>query len=366
MFGYKGALFGNGATPLLNTGATSIDATALPLDPTSKAPIYPHSDLRVNTIFEVIHSAGLRTAWCDKHAAYDLVTGPSGVGVDDIFTSLKVNAVVNEISGFDHTGATQATVPAIMGLNFQAVSDCQKLKGGGYLDPQGLLFSPTLATGLAGVDAGIGQIVAALKSARLLSSTLAVISAKHGQSPINQASLVHFDDSATTTLDPTNPSPTSVTEYLFANGIQAYTNANDTCYFLWLKDRTRTAAAVTLLQAAPAAKVGPVSSILSGSSLTAIFNDPTKDPRVPDIIMLPPAGTVYTGGSKIAEHGGFNKDDRSVSILLSNPGIKAATVTTPVMTTQVAPTILKALGMDPTKLQAVVAEGTSALPSLPD
>ena len=388
--GYNGALFGNGATPLLNTGATSIDSTALPIDPTTKAPIYPHSYLRVNTIFEVIHNAGLRTAWCDKHAAYDLVTGPSGVGVDDIFTpeinspvangdanytvnvddavfndSLKVNAVVSEINGFDHTGATQAAVPAIMGLNFQAVSVGQKLKGGGYMDPQGLLFSPTLATGLAGVDAGIGQIVAALKSARLLSSTLAVISAKHGQSPINQASLVHFDDSATTTLDPTNPSPTSVTEYLFANGIQAYTNANDTCYFLWLKDQTRTAAAVALLQAAPAAKVGPVSSILSGSSLTAIFNDPTKDPRVPDIIMLPPAGTVYTGGSKIAEHGGFNKDDRSVSILLSNPGIKAATVTTPVMTTQVAPTILKALGMDPTKLQAVVAEGTAVLPSLP-
>jgi hypothetical protein len=387
--GYNNALFGNGATPLLNAGFPSIDPTALPLDPTTKAPVYPHSYLRVNTIFEVIHSAGLRTAWCDKHAAYDLVTGPSGAGVDDIFTpeinspvangaanyttnvddavfndSLKVNAVVNEINGFDHTGKTQAGVPAMMGMNFQAVSVSQKLAGGGYLDPQGAQFSAMLTTGLRGVDTGIGEMVAALKSANLLNSTLVVISAKHGQSPIDPANLVRFDDSPTTTLDPTNPSPTAVTEYLFGKGIQAYTNANDTCYFLWLRDQTRTAAAVAALQAAPATKVGPISSILSGSSLTAIFNDPTKDARVPDIIVLPPAGTVYTGGSKIAEHGGFNKDDRSVSILLSSPLLKPGTIATPVMTTQVAPTILKALGMDPAKLQAVAAEGTTVLPNL--
>jgi Type I phosphodiesterase / nucleotide pyrophosphatase len=387
--GYNNALFGNGATPLLNVGTASIDSTALPLDPTTKLPIYPHSYLRVNTIFEVIKGAGLRTAWCDKHAAYDLVNGPSGTGVDDMFTpeinspvangdanytvnvndtifndDLKVAAVVNEINGYDHTGTSKVGVPAIMGMNFQAVSVGEKLHGGGYYDDQGEYFSAILSTGLKGVDNGIGQIVSALKAANLMSSTLIVITAKHGQSPIDQTKLFRFDDSPTTTLDPTNPSPTAVTEYLFSKGIQAYTNANDTCYFLWLRDQTKTAAAVTALQGAPASTVGPISSILSGTSLTAIFNDPTKDPRVPDIIILPPAGTVYTGGSKIAEHGGFNPDDRSVCLLLASPRLQPGTVATPVMTRQVAPTVLKALGLDPTKLQAVVAEGTEPLPSL--
>jgi len=63
---------------------TSIDPAQLAVDPKTCKPIYPHSLLRVNTIFEVVKAAGLRTAWADKHPAYDLVNGPSGLGVDDL------------------------------------------------------------------------------------------------------------------------------------------------------------------------------------------------------------------------------------------------------------------------------------------
>ena len=45
-------------------------------------PLFPHSALRTNTIFEVVKAAGGHTAWADKHPAYDLVNGPSGTGVD--------------------------------------------------------------------------------------------------------------------------------------------------------------------------------------------------------------------------------------------------------------------------------------------
>ncbi len=48
-------------------------------------PVYPHNLLRVNTVFEVIKAAGLRTAWCDKQPSYEIVNGPSGHGVDDLF-----------------------------------------------------------------------------------------------------------------------------------------------------------------------------------------------------------------------------------------------------------------------------------------
>jgi hypothetical protein len=51
-------------------------------------------------------------------------------------------------------------------------------------------------------------------------------------------------------------------------------------------------------------------------------------------------------------------------MLLSHPSLDAKTVTSPVETMQVAPTILKALGLDPNALQSAVMEGTQVLPGL--
>lgn len=92
---------------------------------------------------------------------------------------------------------------------------------------------------------------------------------------------------------------------------------------------------------------------------------PPNDPRTPDIIVVPNVGVIYTGsGKKLAEHGGFAHDDTNVMMLLSSPQMKASTVTLPVETRQVAPTILAALGLNPYDLDAVKAEGTTVLPGL--
>src|SRR5262249_41682232 len=147
--------------------------------------VYPHSFLRVNTIFEVIKTAGLRTAWSDKHPAYDIVNGPSGQGVDDLYTPeiastdgtrlgtqaydhLKVDAILNEIDGRDHTGTQVVGVPAIFGMNFQAVSVTQKLKGDGYLDAQATP-SPELAGALDFVDQSVGKMLDELRRENLFS-----------------------------------------------------------------------------------------------------------------------------------------------------------------------------------------------------
>jgi len=71
---------------------------------------------------------------------------------------------------------------------------------------------------------------------------------------------------------------------------------------------------------------------------------------------------IFTGGPKIAEHGGLNEDDLHVALLLSLPGIEAARIKTPVTNQQVAPTILKALGLDPDELDAVRTEDIQVLP----
>jgi hypothetical protein len=131
-----------------------IDPAKLPLQKVGGGgcvPVYPHSFLRVNTVFEIAHQAGLRTAWSDKHPAYEITNGPSGTGVDDLYTpeinnvtdptlsvtktaaydELKVHAVVNEIRGRDSSGSPGVGTPAIFGMNFQAVSVGQKIITGG-------------------------------------------------------------------------------------------------------------------------------------------------------------------------------------------------------------------------------------------
>ena len=73
----------------------------------------------------------------------------------------------------------------------------------------------------------------------------------------------------------------------------------------------------------------------------------------------------YSGSTaKQAEHGGFSHDDTNVMILVSNPKIAAKTLTTPVQTAQVAPTILQVLGLNPHTLQAVQIQGTEVLPGV--
>jgi hypothetical protein len=102
-----------------------------------------------------------------------------------------------------------------------------------------------------------------------------------------------------------------------------------------------------------------------GPSLVLNYNDPNVDPRTPDIIVTPNVGVTYSGSKhKQEEHGGFAHDDTNVVLLLSNPRFDASTIRTSVGTAQVAPTVLKALGLDPGELDAVRLEGTAALPGL--
>ena len=87
-----------------------------------------------------------------------------------------------------------------------------------------------------------------------------------------------------------------------------------------------------------------------------------SDPRHPDVFGRVQIGVVYTGGTKIAEHGGNNPGDRDVPILVVAPRLTPGTSDHWVETTQVAPTILQLLGLDPNALQAVQIEHTQVLP----
>lgn len=351
-------------------GGGGLNPAKFPLDPKKGCkPVYPHDFVRVNTIFDVAKAAGMRTAWSDKHWVCELVTGHSGKAVDDFYIrevgtgaissdltrtakvdDSRVQAIINEIDGFDHSRAEHVRVPSIFGMTFQSLAVAQKLPGDGYLDAAGTP-SAAVQNALSHTDESIGRFLSELKAQGVLSSTLVIVTAVHGDSPINPKLSRKIDEDLI---------PKLVGEDLLAEAVQ------DTEAFLWLKDQTQTAKVVALLSQPENRRRAAINEIVWGEALKLQYNDPLKDGRVPDIIVKPLVGVFYASATshKIAEHGGFYSEDVNVPLLLANPGLKAAVVKVPVPLTSVAPSILKALGLDPQELEAVRIEKTPPLPSL--
>ena len=297
------------------------------------------------------------------------------------YDAIKVQAILNEIDGKTHSGTGSAPVPNLFGMNFQSVSVGQKLvyqdgavaagysTTGGYTDEIGTP-SASLAQEIAFVDTSIGLMVSELKKQHLLNSTLIVITAKHGQSPIDPARVLRINGDV-----PADASPAHILKALLPVSEQPGSGqigpTEDDVSLLWLADSTQTASAVSTLQTAspPTNNIAGIGEIFWGPAIAPMFNlpgvPPAGDPRTPDIVITTNVGVIYTGHqAKVAEHGGFANDDTNVIMLLSNPKFSAKTVTAPVQTTQVAPTILEALGLDPGDLQAVQKEGTPVLPAI--
>jgi hypothetical protein len=391
-----------------NVSLDVIDPAALPqrLDEHGKCvQVFPHDAIKTNTVFEVVKAAGGRTAWADKHPAYDLVNGSSGKGVDDLYTpeitnvngfdatvsvvctaendAKKVRAILNEIDGRSHDGKPGRGVPTVFGMNFQAVSVGQKLakdnrdgscpqstlsgQAGGYLDGAGTP-SAVLAYGLDKTDEALASMIAELKKKGIYESTLFIVSAKHGQSPINPVKVNkpgHFADLVAALPDAaTDPAALAIAGAAnCARGPCGFINDDDIA-LIWLQDQSQTAAVADYLN--KHAKELFIDEVMAGDALKLKFNDPASDARTPDIIVQPQYGTIYTGSAKKnAEHGGFSFGDTNVGLIVSNPRFAPRVVKTPVVSSQVAPTLLQALEIDPQALRSVRVEHTEVLPGLP-
>ena len=436
-FDEGGSIYPNGVdkNPALIMNLTSSPQSGLnpatyPVDPTTCQPIQPWDYLETNTIFQVIHSAGLRTAWSDKHAIYTSYNGPGSNGtsindffgpeidsqavepngvpypVDDSWTgdnaatkqydSYKVQAVINWINGKNHSGkGPEVGTPAIYGMNFQAVSTAEKLfsspavligpdkKGnytegpslaGGYVTVNGQQVpGPLLQSALDFVNGALQLMADTIQADHETGSTAIVLTAKHGQSPQNNAQLQRIDDgpiisgiNAAWASTHTSAPPLVVQE------------ADDDGMLLWLSDRSQAAAdfvknylltnsaqAVNYAGQTVTVPQSGLSQVFAGADSAQYFGVPSSDPRHPNVFGISQVGTIYTGGSKIAEHGGANPADRDVPLVVYAPGTVAANQSsTGVETTQVAPTILSLLGLSPNSLQAVEEQGTQVLPGI--
>jgi hypothetical protein len=381
-----------------------IDPTQLPVDPKTCKPVYPHQYIKVNTVFEVARAHGLVTAWSDKHPAYDILQGPSGQGIQDLFApeinsladaaghdwtqvnsytqqydSYKVQAVLNQIDGYDHSRSIKLGTPGVFGMNFQTVSTAEKLPTsggltGGYL-ADGVTPGPLLTNALSYIDTQVGRFVSELKARGLANNTAIIISAKHGQSPTDPAQLTRIPDGPI--IDALNAAWNAAGH----TGTLVAFAVDDDGVLMWLNDRSATATGFAKnflshysgtgndINGAPKPYTSAgLSTIYAGADAASFIGVPAGDSRVPDLIGIAQTGVVYTGGhGKIAEHGGDAVNDRHVPILVSTFGDSNSGPVSndhPVLTTQIAPTILTLLGLNPNELQAVVAEHTDVLPGL--
>jgi hypothetical protein len=428
---------------------SGLNPATFPVDPMSCQPIMPWDWLKVNTIFQVIHDAGMRTAWSDKHAIYSSFNGPGsgGLSIDDFFApeidsqavepngvpypqdddwahidaatkqydGYKVQAVINEINGYDHGGTQKVGVPAILGMNFQTVSVAEKVDSpatitkdadgtytvgptelAGYL-PGTHTPGPLLSSALNYVNAQVQRMVDAIHNKDLTRRTAIIITAKHGQSPQNPLQLKRIPDGPIIDAineawcEQQNPTATPNPATYCTNGLSGGTitplivaGTDDDLWQSYLSVKTQDAAdfVKSYLWNHPATAVlynndgvnrgteqiahSGLKRIWAGEEAADFFGVPYSDPRHPDVFGRVQIGVVYTGGSKIAEHGGDNPGDRDVPILVYAPGtVGHGSSSDWVETTQVAPTVLQLLSLNPSSLHAVQQEGTRVLPDLP-
>jgi hypothetical protein len=296
------------------------------------------------------------------------------------YDDLKVQAILNEIHGqksHNFSSPTPSAIPAIFGMNFQAVSVAQKdAKGGIAVLPSGQegAASALLEGALQHTDQSIGKIVSALKAQGIWNSTQLYVTAKHGQDPrVGAGGLMKSN---------------TLPGLLTAAGVDVAQATEDDVSLIWLKDQAQTAKAVTALekfkqtgtinvffqgapQTLPASQI--IDQILSGPALEQSgLGNPATDSTTPDIIVTLKPGFIWVGNTsnqhKRAEHGGFVEDDTHIALVVSGGGLakdlRGTRQTEHVETRQIAVTALEALGLDPSKLQGAVKDGTTALPGL--
>jgi hypothetical protein len=409
---------------------SGLNPGSYPIDPKTCQPIMPWDYLKVNTIFQVIHNAGLRTAWSDKHAVYSSFNGPGsgGMSIDDFFApeidsqavepngvpyptdtdwahddaatkqydGYKVQAVVNELNGYDHSGAQKVGTPAVLGMNFQTVSVAEKVdspstltknQNGTYTEgptelagyyPGGTTPRPLLASAFDYVNAQLQRMVETIQNNGQASSTAIIITAKHGQSPKDPLQLKRIPDGPI--IDAINAAWTAKTgdqNKLIVAGTdddlwQSYLSVKTQAAADFVKHYLWNHSATAVLYNNDGVNRGTeqvphsgLARIYAGHQVADFFGVPYSDPRHPDVFGRVQVGTVYTGGSKIAEHGGNNPGDRRVPLLVYAPRtVPHSRAGSWVETTQVAPTILHLLGLNPDALKAVQEEGTQVLPGI--
>ncbi|OOV85814.1 hypothetical protein BTA35_0216670, partial [Oceanospirillum linum] len=141
----------------------------------------------------------------------------------------------------------------------------------------------------------------------LRDDTLIVITAKHGNGPIDPSVLRKITTGKLQQAVQA-AAPGALAQITYDHGA-----------LIWLKDPSAAGKIAAALRA-HAEELG-IQDVLHGTRLAGIFPPPQKDSRTPDLVVVTRDGVIYTSphDGKLAEHGGFHEDDTSVALILSSP-----------------------------------------------
>ena len=272
-------------------------------------------------------------------------------------------------------------------MNFQTVSVAQKIRStpttligpdahgnyttsapqpGGYQWVHGKLVpGPVLSSALDYVNAQLGRMVAGIHKDGLAGSTTIIVTAKHGQSPQDPNKLITVQDgpiisAINAAWAKTHPSNQSLIVAGTDDDLwQSYLSDNSqaACDFVKSYLWDHTAQGYDVNNNPVTVQHSGLAQIWAGAAAANFFGVSVDNGHYPDVFGKVQEGIVYSKPTKLAEHGGMNTGDRHVLMVVDGPGIPAQVESAPVETTQVAPTILSLLGLNPAQLTAVQARG---------
>lgn len=337
-------------------GQGRFDPGKAPLDPRHGCtPLPPHRLLRVNTIFEVVREKIGPTAWAgESPGTTELLRGPSGQGLSrsccDAAGSSRdadrerLAAVLGWIDGKDEDGDS-IPVPTLFGMSFASLTT-----GPGYSDTLATP-SPGFEDHLHFLDDSIDRIVQELKRRRLFDSTWIFVVAPFGRSPMN----AHEE----------RPIPLASIRKVVesaAPGSMLYMSGGNSV-MIWLRDPTTTAPVANRL--GDSASLLGIQDVLAGTRLSLTLNSPQMDSRMPDIVLQGNYGVRWTvEPAELETAGGWLDEETHVALLVSGTQLTGRRDPTWVPITQVAPLLLRALGMEKFDLLALHIEHSPALPGI--
>lgn len=355
-----------GGTPI-STGIVTSDG----YDRAHASPLAPHAQLRVNTIFEVVQQKIGRTAWAGESAATaDLLRGPSGKGLDeacgwqDEDSKVRVTAedaargdarrlqiLLRWIDGRDCSGSGAAAVPSLFGASLTAVQAAQDEKAMGYADAVGTP-SAGLEKSLVALDDSVHNLVRELQAQHIDDSTWMVITAPYGEAPMDRRPRRIIA-----------PGEVAAVANSVKPGLAEHFSGGDVGT-IWLSEPSLVASVVSAYERC-ATSLG-IDKIISGAELALTLNASSTDERMPDIVLLAQPGVLWVkpGEGTWASHGGWRDEDTHVALLVAGAHLSGRVDKTPVPTSQLAPLLLRALGMEKFDLQALHLEHTPALPGI--
>lgn len=258
-----------------------------------------------------------------------------------------MDAILKWIDGRDCSGHA-AAVPEIFGATLTAFDAAEREGASAYQSYDGRPSAP-VNEGLAATDSQILRILAALKKEHLYDTTWIVVTSAFGDGAISPRR-----------SKPMDASSLAAAADAVESGVVVHVAAEGTA-MLWLRDGTKTDKVVAAL--GKRADALGIATIATGAELALTMNASAEDPRMPDVVIEPRESIRYTvRGSHL--DGGDREDMTHVPLLVSGVQFTGRVDKTWVPVTQIAPLLMRALGLDKFDLDALHHEHTPALPGI--